>query len=177
MAFFGVIKDEEAQGETARLYDLIRPSYKGKVPDFFQAQGQMPQVMAAQLAFFGSILEEGALPRVLKEQVALVVSGINHSSYCIALHSDFLHNLNVPKGVGRKLALHYPEAPGTAAEQALYRFADKLTRQPGDISQSDVDELRRHGWTDNQMREAVLVVAAMNFANRVSAGLGLVADF
>jgi len=177
VAFFGVVKDGEAQGETARLYDEIRPAYKGRVPEFFQAQGRLPRVLAAQLPFFGNILAEGALPKVLKEQIALVVSGINHSSYCIALHSDFLHQLNVPKALGRKLALHYPDAPGTEAEQALYRFADKLTRQPGEIAESDVTELRAHGWTDEQLREAVLVVAALNFANRVSAGLGLVADF
>jgi alkylhydroperoxidase family enzyme len=61
--------------------------------------------------------------------------------------------------------------------RALFRFADKLTRKPLDIEETDVAELRRAGWDDAAIREAVLTVAYFNFINRVSFGLGLVADF
>jgi uncharacterized peroxidase-related enzyme len=126
---------------------------------------------------FGAVFQDGALPRKLKEEIGLVVAGINHSSYCVALHSDVLHSFGVPREAARKLAVDYPNAPASPQEQALFRFAEKLTRRPDSIEQSDADALRANGWNDAQILETVLAVALMNYANRISAGLGLMVDF
>jgi alkylhydroperoxidase family enzyme len=61
--------------------------------------------------------------------------------------------------------------------KALFRFADKLTRHPDDIEESDTDGLKKAGWDDAAVRETVLTVAYFNYVNRVSLGLGLVTDF
>jgi 4-carboxymuconolactone decarboxylase len=177
MSFIKPITEQEATGETARIYEQLRPNFKNKVPNWFQSQGARPDVMQAEMDLFGAVFSDGALPRRLKEQVGLVVADINHSSYCVALHSDILHSFNVPRAVARALAVDYPSAPATEPEMALFRFADKLTRQPDSIEQGDADELRRHGWNDAQILEMVLAVALMNYANRISTGLGLTVDF
>ncbi|MBI3485062.1 MAG: alkylhydroperoxidase, partial [Acidobacteria bacterium] len=75
------------------------------------------------------------------------------------------------------LAIDYPSATASEPEQALFRFAEKLTRQPGEITPGDVDDLRRHGWSNAQIHETVLATAWFNFVNRISAGLGLIPDF
>jgi len=62
-------------------------------------------------------------------------------------------------------------------ERALFRFADKLTRKPGEIENPDVDALLNTGWDEAVLLETVLTVAWFNLINRVSLGLGLVADF
>ncbi len=176
MSFIAQISEQDAGQATSRAYEQVRKAY-GKVPNFFAAQGTRPDAIEAELALGHLALQDGALPRTLKEKIALVVSGINHSSYCIAAHSEVLHNLGVPKSLARQLAIDYPSAPASESEQALFRFADKLTRQPGDITKSDVDELRRHGWNDPAVYEAVLATAWLGFINRISAGLGLIPDF
>ena len=68
-------------------------------------------------------------------------------------------------------------APASDAEQALFRFVDKLTRHPADITQQDIAELRRDGWNDGAALEAVLAAALFAFINRISSGLGLITDF
>lgn len=176
MAFISQISEQEASGATAQSYAEVRKAY-GKVPNFYQAQGARPDLISVELALGGAILKDGALPRAVKEKIALVVSGLNHSSYCIAAHSDALHNLGVPKNLARQLAIDYPSAPVSEPEQALFRFAHKLTRQPDEIAAADVDELRRHAWNDAQIHETVLATAWFNFVNRISAGLGLIPDF
>jgi alkylhydroperoxidase family enzyme len=60
---------------------------------------------------------------------------------------------------------------------ALFRFAAKLTKTPGDIAKEDVEAVRKAGWNDEAIYETVMTVAVMGLFNRVSLGLGLVADF
>ena len=54
--------------------------------------------------------------------------------------------------------------------------ADKLTRRPGEVEKADADALHAAGWNDAAIVEAVLTVAYLNLINRVSLGLGLMAD-
>ncbi|MCL4524823.1 MAG: peroxidase-related enzyme [Acidobacteria bacterium] len=176
MAFIPQISEQEASGATAQVYAEVRKTY-GKVPDFFAVQGMRPDVIAAEVGVGEAIQKDAALPRMVKEKIGLVVSGINHSSYCIAVHSEVLHHLGVPKSLARHLAIDYPSAPASEPELALFRFAHKLTRQPDEIAAGDVEELRRHGWNDAHIHETVLAVAWFNFVNRISAGLGLIPDF
>ncbi len=176
MAFIPPISEQKASGALAQAYAEVRKAY-GKVPDFFAAQGTRPDLIAAEFALSAAIQKDAALPRAVKEKIGLVVSGINHSSYCIAVHSEVLHHLGVPKPLARQLAIDYPSAPASEPERALFRFADKLTRQTGEIAPGDVDELRRHAWNDAQIHETVLATAWFNFVNRISAGLGLIPDF
>jgi AhpD family alkylhydroperoxidase len=45
---------------------------------------------------------------VVKEQLAIVVSGLNVSSYCLLAHLEILCRLGIDKAIGPKLALNYP---------------------------------------------------------------------
>lgn len=111
------------------------------------------------------------------EQISLVVSGINLSSYCLAAHLEILGRLGIEKSVARKLALDYASAPIEPNVRELFRFVDKLSRRPADIEKSDVERLREVGWDDAAILDAVLVSSLYACANRFSAGIGLVADF
>jgi len=127
--------------------------------------------------FTNAMFEERGLPRVIKEQIALVVSGLNISSYCLAAHLEILGKLGVDKATGRKLALDYASAPVEPKVMEIFRFVDKLTRRPGDMEKADVDRLREAGWSDAAIVDAVLVASIYACANRFSAGLGLMPDF
>jgi uncharacterized peroxidase-related enzyme len=149
----------------------------GLLPHYFKALGAMPQAIQAQLAMNAAIMQDGALTTSVKEQIGVVVSGINSSSYCIAFHMEVLRQLGMEKAMARKLSTDYENAPVDAKVKALFHFAAKLTRKPLDIEESDAEALRQAGWDDAAIRETVLTVAYFNFVNRVSFGLGLVADF
>jgi uncharacterized peroxidase-related enzyme len=176
MSFVSGVSEAEARGELASSYAELKKAW-GKVPNWFQAQGSRPDIVKSEAELITLIFSDGALSQKLKEQIGVVVAGINHASYCVAIHSEVLHRFQVPRGEARTLAVNYPEAPVSENEMALFRFAEKLTRRPEAIEQADADELRRHGWNNAQILEAVLAIAMMNFANRISAGLGLMVDF
>jgi uncharacterized peroxidase-related enzyme len=61
----------------------------------------------------------------------------------------------------------------TLREVALLDFAMILTKNPSGVRQDDLDSLRRHGFTDEQLVDAVHCISYFNFINRVLDGLGV----
>ncbi len=177
MSWIPVVSDEQASPEVKRMYDYIRERWTF-VPNYFHALGRDSQLLQDQLNLFtNAMFDDRELPRVIKEQIALVVSGINTSSYCVAAHMEILGSLGVEKKVGRALATDYSKAPLEPRVLELFGFVDKLTRRPSDMEKADVERLRTAGWSDGSIFEAVLVTSLYSCANRFSAGLGLLPDF
>lgn len=52
-------------------------------------------------------------------------------------------------------------------------WALKLTRDPGGMSETDLEPLRGAGLDDRAIHDLCLVVAYFNFVNRVADGLGV----
>ena len=175
MSYVSQVPEIEATPEVQQLYKRVRGHY-GFVPNYFQALGRLPAAIEGHLAMGEAVLKDGALPLALKEQIGLVVSGINASSYCIAIHMQALRNLGVPPSLADTLVTDYASSPTGEREKSLFRFAEKLTRQPDEIEKQDVEAVRSAGWSEAAVVEAVLAVAWFNLINRVSLGLGLVAD-
>jgi uncharacterized peroxidase-related enzyme len=67
----------------------------------------------------------------------------------------------------------YRSAGLTPCELALLDFAVTLTRSPSGLREDDLDALRRHGLTDEQIVDAVHCISYFNFINRVLDGLGV----
>ncbi len=58
-------------------------------------------------------------------------------------------------------------------EQALLRYADKLTRTPAAVNAADIEALRDAGLDDRAIHDAAAVVAYFAFVNRIASGLGV----
>ncbi len=58
-------------------------------------------------------------------------------------------------------------------DQALCRFAVKLTRTPGAMERGDVETLRAAGFDDRSVTDAVQVISYFNYINRIADGLGV----
>ena len=57
--------------------------------------------------------------------------------------------------------------------QALLEFAEKLTLRPSYMSPGDLDLLRRQGFSDTAIHDAVQVISYFNYINRVADALGV----
>ena len=175
MAYISEVSEDQADASLREKYDRIRREF-GFLPHFWQVQGSRPDVVRAGLELWRVIYRSGVLPAALKEEILLVVSAANADSYCIAAHLELLHRLGVDKALGRQLVREYEAAEVPEGEKALFRFAEKVTREPFKIKEADVTELRRHGWDDAGILETCLVASHANFLNRLAAALGLVPD-
>lgn len=177
MSFLPTTSPSEAGADTRKIYDYIQNRW-GFIPNYFLALGHQSQLLEDQANLYtNAMFEERGLTRHLKEQIAIVVSGLNMSSYCLPAHLEILGRLGIPKALGRALSIDFQSAPVEPKVMELFRFCAKLTQQPGDMRRSDVEHLREIGWNDAEIFDAVLVTSLYACANRFSAGLGLTPDF
>ena len=177
MSWIPIVTDEQARPEVKRMYSYIRERWSF-VPNYFFALGRNAQLLQDQMNLFtNAMYEQRGLSREIKEQLALVVSGLNVSTYCLAAHMQILGQLGFEKSLTRKLSLDYANAPVEPKVMELFRLAEKLTRRPGEMEKADVDRLKAAGWSDDEILDTVLVTSLYACANRFSAGLGLIPDF
>ena len=67
----------------------------------------------------------------------------------------------------------YRSAGLTPRELALLDFAVRLTKSPSGVRKDNLDALRVHGLTDEQLVDSVHCISYFNFINRVLDGLGV----
>ena len=61
-------------------------------------------------------------------------------------------------------------------EVAIMSFAQKVTTQANQVSEHDIDELRGHGLSDEEILDVVLAAAARSFFSKTLDALGAKAD-
>ena len=176
MTYVNEIEETQANPQLRGIYGNIEQNM-GFLPHYFKALGTMRDAIEGQLKLGATVMNDGALTKTEKEQIGVVVSGINASSYCLVIHMELLRRLGVEKALAWKLVNDYENAAVPDKMKALFRFAAKLTRKPVEIEEEDIGALKAAGWDDAAVRETVLTVAYFNYVNRVSLGLGLVEDF
>jgi uncharacterized peroxidase-related enzyme len=64
-------------------------------------------------------------------------------------------------------------APIPEAERVLFRFLEKVNREPEHIHQEDVEAVKATGWSDEALYDAITVCALFNFYNRWADATGV----
>lgn len=150
----------------------------GFVPRIFRAQMARPDVVESEAKLLETLLfQNGALTRIQKEFILLVVSATNQNSYFPAVHTKTLEFLGVKSQQSTDVTIDHQRSNLSEADKTLLDFARKLTAQPTDISATDVALLHEAGFTDRQILEAVLMIGTTNLLNTVQLGLGVEPDF
>lgn len=150
----------------------------GFVPNIFRAQLLRSDIVQAEANLIDSVLlKQGSLTRFQKECILLVVSTTNSNTYCVALISQNLEILGTSREQVDRIALDHQSSTLPQADKALLEAIRKLTETPTAFSEDDIKSLRRHGFTEEQILESILITGLANFLNTVQIGLGAVPDF
>lgn len=158
-------------------FGMIRSQF-GFLPNFYVAQTSRPDLIDAEVNLVGSLLvKEGALARRQKEYIFLVCSAANLSTYCVTAHCEIVRMLRLEGPEPEQIAIDHVHAKIPVADKALLNFCAKLNSTPTKISSNDVEGLRKYGFSEQQILEAILLVGLAKFANVVAFGLGMVPDF
>jgi uncharacterized peroxidase-related enzyme len=88
-------------------------------------------------------------------------------------HENDLRSVVEDETQARAVQEDYRRAGLTPREVALLDYAVQLTKAPGTMKRSDLDALRGHGFTDEQLVDAVHCISYFSFINRVLDGLGV----
>jgi len=117
---------------------------------------------------------DGYLLRRQKEMIATCVSKWNACPYCLDSHGFFLRVHGASEQEVRSLIAADIEHAGLShAEQELLLYIQKVNDESFRTTAEDVQQLRKLGWRNEQIAEAVHVTAFMGFCNRVANAFGL----
>ena len=115
----------------------------------------------------GFAANNGAITKTLdvktRERIALAVAQLNGCDYCLSAHSYL--GLNLAKISSEEVALNRKGESGDAKANAAVRFAAKVVRERGHITEADIKAVRDVGFSDRQIIEILAVTAENIFTN------------
>jgi len=107
-----------------------------------------------------------------RELVAAYVSSLNECHYCRSIHGAIAaHHLQGDEKLVSHVTRDYSSSAISAKLKALLYVAGKVWRGGKHVTADDVQEARKHGATDQDIHDTVLIAAAFCMFNRYVDGL------
>lgn len=156
-----------ADAKTTQMLDGVEKKL-GILPNMIST---MAQSNAAANAYLGAsnALAGGLLPATVREQIALTVGEANNCSYCVAAHSA----IGVRAGLDKQALIDSRMArDGDQKINAILQFTKQVVESRGEVSDSDVAQLKDHGVSQGEIAEVIAHVALniyTNYFNKVAA--------
>ncbi len=164
----------EAAPEASRpLLEAVKTQL-GVVPNMFRLIANSPATLEGYLGF-NAALGKGALDRRTRERIALAVAQLDGCDYCLSAHTYL--GKNMAKLDDNELVANRNGTSHDRKADAAVKFAAMLVRARGRVSEKDVDEVRRAGYSDGEILEIIGHVALNTFTNYVNEALGTAIDF
>ena len=137
----------------------------GVVPNLFRIVANSPAALEGYLGLFGA-LNKDSLPPPTHERIALAVAEFNGCSYCLAAHTYLGKNL--AKLDDAEITANRNGGSNDPKADAAVRFAVKVARERGHVSEDDVTAVKAAGYDDTQVIEIVLHVALNTWTNYIN---------
>ena len=180
-AWIKMINDDEADADLLDALALARTPH-GTVDNVMRVHSLRPNTMRGHVILYRAALHDEAntLPMWLQETISSYVSILNACDYSLANHwanaKHLIGNDARADTIEQALQAHRPADVFDGRELALLQYAEKLTLHPGDMRQTDVENLRAAGLDDGQILEANQIVGYFNYVNRCLNGLGVTTE-
>lgn len=146
----------------------------GSAPNLFRLVANSPAALEGLLGLNGA-LGKGALDAATRERIALAVANINGCTYCNSAHTYL--GKNFAKLSDAEIAANRAGASTDPKADAAVRFAVKIVRERGRVSDDDFRAVRLAGYSDGELVEIVAHVALNTFTNYINDVFGTEVDF
>jgi uncharacterized peroxidase-related enzyme len=137
----------------------------GVAPNLFRLVSHSPAALQGYVGLSGA-LSKGALPAATRERIALAIAEINGCDYCLSAHAYLGKNL--AKLDDAEIAANRNGASNDPKADTAVRFAAKVARERGHVSEDDVRAVKLAGYDDAQLIEIVLHVALNTWTNYIN---------
>lgn len=173
MSWIKEISPDDASGQLKQIYaDLI--ARRGKLSNIMSVQSLNPDAMQRHLDLYMSLMfGKSKLSRPDREAIAVVVSAANNCAYCVSHHAEALARYEKDQQDINALIQGLSFRDRDDRRSRMLSYAVKLTLEPGEVRESDIDALREAGLSDEEILDTNMIVAYFNFVNRIALGLGV----
>lgn len=178
MPWIETVSYEDATGKLKKLYDRVKGP-DNNVDNIMMMHSLRPHSMEGHMAIYKFVVHHtgNKVPKWFLETLGVWVSSLNQCDYCVDHHFAGLKRLladDTKSDAIRKAidSRNIESAPLEAKEKLAMVYAEQLTRNPAEMSEDIVIELRNAGYSDGEILEINQVSAYFGYANRTVLGLG-----
>jgi uncharacterized peroxidase-related enzyme len=141
----------------------------GFVPNVFLALAHRPDEWRAFFAYHDALMEkEGGLSAADKELIVVATSAANDCLYCVVAHGAVARIRARNPVIADQVAVDWRKADLTDRQKAMLGFAVKLTVQPAEVTEQDLGELRKSGFSDDDIWDIGSITALFALSNRIA---------
>lgn len=158
----------------------IRAMYKketefwGYLPNYALAFAHQPEVMSGWKGLISSI-RSGLEPRIY-ELATMAAARALTSSYCSLAHGKFLADRFYTQPEVARIAVDRDSSILSPAEIAVMSYAERVATDATSIGQNDIEGLRQHGFSDQEIFGIAAAAAARSFFAKLLDALGAEPD-
>lgn len=148
------------------------------IPNVFLTLAHRPAEFRAFFAYHDAIMERegGTLTPAEKEMIIVATSAANGCQYCVVAHGALLRIFSKEPLLADQIAVNYLHAPITDKQRAMLDFAVTLARSPELVQDADYEELRSHGFNDEDIWDIAGITAFFGLSNRMAIITGMQAN-
>ena len=92
--------------------------------------------------------KEGGLTKGEREMIVVETSGFKQCIYCVVAHGAILRIRERNPLLADQIATNYRKADITPRQRAMLDFAVKVSLYANEVSDSDIEEISRQGFSD-----------------------------
>jgi alkylhydroperoxidase family enzyme len=171
MSLLKTVEPGKATGDVKRLYDMFTETV-GMVPEPLVMFSASPGLLAIQEQMVGYYQNDSSLDPMLMALIRYLTAVTLGLKCCIEFNSEVLKKLGMNEEEITALADNPGRAPIKEKEGWLLALVVIATRTPERVTQSHIDNLHNHGWTDTDILDALFIVARMTGVNLMMKALG-----
>jgi uncharacterized peroxidase-related enzyme len=141
----------------------------GFVPNVFLALAHRPDEFRAFFAYNDAVMErDSGLTKAEREMIVVATSAANQCLYCVVSHGAILRIRAKNALVADQIATNYRKADITPRQKAMLDFAMKVCNAAQTTSEDDFVELRKHGFSDDDIWDIAAITAFFGLSNRMA---------
>lgn len=108
-----------------------------------------------------------------RELLGTFVSGLNACPYCHDVHNEAVKAYGFDADLSQQLKQDINSASVDEKLKPLFALARKSTEAAWKVTDADFEAARAVGWSEDAIRDAVVVACLFNFMNRLVSTMGI----
>jgi len=100
--------------------------------------------------------------------IVVATSNANQCQYCVVAHGAILRIRAKNPLIADQVAVNYRKADITARQKAMLDFAMKVSMQAYEVGDADIETLKRHDFTEEDVWDIAAIAAFFGMSNRLA---------
>ncbi|MBA8880179.1 peroxidase-related enzyme [Phyllobacterium myrsinacearum] len=141
----------------------------GFIPNVFLVLAHRPDEFRAFFAYHDALMDKpGGLTKAEREMIVVATSSANQCQYCVIAHGAILRIRAKNPLIADQIATNYRKADISPRQKAMLDFAMKVSTEAYKVEDSDFEQLKAHGFSENDTWDIAAISAFFAMSNRLA---------